>query len=98
MPKFRKIAPCPNRFRIVQGTNISNKLLATMFFVVVRMPILWTNTLIHSNAILSVCLLVVDLLELEKIIYCAIVCGFTRGRSVRVRKENKMRYRLVYSW
>ena len=34
MPKVRKIAPGPNRFRIVQGTNISNKLLATMFFVV----------------------------------------------------------------
>ena len=32
MPKFRKIAPGPNRFRIVQGTNISNKLLATIFF------------------------------------------------------------------
>ena len=32
MPKVRKIAPGPNRFRIVQGTNISNKLLATMFF------------------------------------------------------------------
>ena len=34
MPKVRKIVPGPNRFRIVQGTNISNKLLATMFFLV----------------------------------------------------------------
>ena len=35
MPKVRKIAPGLNRFRIVQGTNISNKLLATMFFLLV---------------------------------------------------------------
>ena len=48
MPKFIKIAPGPNRFRIDQGTNISNKLLATKFFLV-RMPILWTKVLLAVN-------------------------------------------------